>query len=147
MHIHPERSAAAPIQHTCVPQLSKRCFTPSRVKKGHEQPYIRLGRALPGGLAQTSALPSSLRASEVVDRGLQCGLKASSVQPARNRAHSTSFSKYLLIVVTPLYPLLLRAGRPGGSHVCEDRNLHGGPVVETLCSQCRGLRFDPWSGN
>ena len=23
----------------------------------------------------------------------------------------------------------------------------GGPVAKTLRSQCRGLRFDPWSGN
>ena len=23
----------------------------------------------------------------------------------------------------------------------------GGPVAKTLCSQCRGLGFDPWSGN
>ena len=23
----------------------------------------------------------------------------------------------------------------------------GGPVVKTPCSQCRGSRFDPWSGN
>ena len=23
----------------------------------------------------------------------------------------------------------------------------GGPVVKTLCSQCRGPGFDPWSGN
>ena len=22
-----------------------------------------------------------------------------------------------------------------------------GPVARTLCSQCRGLRFGPWSGN
>ena len=25
--------------------------------------------------------------------------------------------------------------------------LPGGPVVNILCSQCRGHRFDPWSGN
>ena len=24
---------------------------------------------------------------------------------------------------------------------------HGGPVAETLCSQCRVPGFDPWSGN
>ena len=23
----------------------------------------------------------------------------------------------------------------------------GGPVIKTLCFQCRGRRFDPWSGN
>ena len=23
----------------------------------------------------------------------------------------------------------------------------GGPVVRALCSQCRGPKFDPWSGN
>ena len=23
----------------------------------------------------------------------------------------------------------------------------GGPVSKTLCSQCRGPKFDPWSGN
>ena len=22
-----------------------------------------------------------------------------------------------------------------------------GPVVKTLCFHCKGLRFDPWSGN
>ena len=25
--------------------------------------------------------------------------------------------------------------------------LPGGPVIKTLCSQCRGHRFNPWSGN
>ena len=23
----------------------------------------------------------------------------------------------------------------------------GGPVVKTLCFQCRGLKFNPWLGN
>ena len=27
------------------------------------------------------------------------------------------------------------------------RDVPGGPVVKTLRSQCRGPRFDPWSGN
>ena len=27
------------------------------------------------------------------------------------------------------------------------RYFPGGPVAETPCSQCRGPRFDPWSGN
>ena len=27
------------------------------------------------------------------------------------------------------------------------RDFPAGPVVETLSSQCRGPRFDPWSGN
>ena len=27
------------------------------------------------------------------------------------------------------------------------RDFPGGPVAEALCSQCRGPRFDPWSGN
>ena len=27
------------------------------------------------------------------------------------------------------------------------RDFPGGPVVKTPCSQCRGPRFDPWSGN
>ena len=27
------------------------------------------------------------------------------------------------------------------------RDFLGGPVVKTLCSQCRGPGFDPWSGN
>ena len=27
------------------------------------------------------------------------------------------------------------------------RDFPGGPVAKTLCSQCRGLRLDPWSGN
>ena len=26
-------------------------------------------------------------------------------------------------------------------------NFPGGPVIKTLCSQCTGYRFDPWSGN
>ena len=25
-------------------------------------------------------------------------------------------------------------------------NFHGGPVVKTLCSQCMGRGFDPWTG-
>ena len=27
------------------------------------------------------------------------------------------------------------------------REFPGGPVVRTLCFQCRGHRFDPWLGN
>ena len=27
------------------------------------------------------------------------------------------------------------------------RDSLGGPVVKTPCSQCRGPRFNPWSGN
>ena len=27
------------------------------------------------------------------------------------------------------------------------KDLLGGPVVKALNSQCRGLKFDPWSGN
>ena len=27
-----------------------------------------------------------------------------------------------------------------------DRDFPGGPVVKTMGSQCRGPRFDPWSG-
>ena len=27
------------------------------------------------------------------------------------------------------------------------RDFPGGPEPRTLCSQCRGPRFDPWSGN
>ena len=27
------------------------------------------------------------------------------------------------------------------------RDLSGGPAVKTLCSQCRGPGFNPWSGN
>ena len=26
-------------------------------------------------------------------------------------------------------------------------DLPGGPVTKNLCFQCRGLEFDPWSGN
>ena len=29
----------------------------------------------------------------------------------------------------------------------EDVGFPGGPVVKTPCSQCRGPRFNPWSGN
>ena len=27
------------------------------------------------------------------------------------------------------------------------RDFHGGPVVKTLCFQCRGPEFNSWSGN
>ena len=27
------------------------------------------------------------------------------------------------------------------------RGFPGGPVAKTLCSQCRGPEFDPWSSN
>ena len=36
-------------------------------------------------------------------------------------------------------------GVGGGGGGGED--FPGGPVAKTLCSQCRGTRFDPWSGN
>lgn len=29
---------------------------------------------------------------------------------------------------------------------CKHRDFPGGPVNKTLCSQCRGWDFDPWSG-
>ena len=28
-----------------------------------------------------------------------------------------------------------------------ERGFPGGPVAKTLCSQCRGPGFNPWSGN
>ena len=28
-----------------------------------------------------------------------------------------------------------------------ERDFPGGPVVKTLCSQCRGQGFDPWPGD
>ena len=28
-----------------------------------------------------------------------------------------------------------------------NQDFPGGPAVKTLCSQCRGPGFDPWSGN
>ena len=28
-----------------------------------------------------------------------------------------------------------------------ERDFSGGPVAKSLCSQCRGPRFDPWPGN
>ena len=28
-----------------------------------------------------------------------------------------------------------------------DRDFPGGPAAKPLCSQCRGSRFNPWSGN
>ena len=30
--------------------------------------------------------------------------------------------------------------------ITSTRDFLGGPVVRTLCSQCRGHRFNPWSG-
>ena len=32
-------------------------------------------------------------------------------------------------------------------HFKNSEDFPGGPVARTLCSQCRGPRFDPWSGN
>ena len=51
-------------------------------------------------------------------------------------------------------PLLLEANhREGKSEAGKESfktwlgDFSGGPVVETLCFQCRGCGFDPWSGN
>ena len=30
--------------------------------------------------------------------------------------------------------------------IYEKEDFPGGPVVKTLCSKCRGLGFNPWSG-
>ena len=37
----------------------------------------------------------------------------------------------------------VEAGRP----FKPERDFPGGPVAMTPCFQCRGLEFDPWSGN
>ena len=31
--------------------------------------------------------------------------------------------------------------------ICFSEDLPGGPVAKSLCYQCRGPKFDPWSGN
>ena len=36
---------------------------------------------------------------------------------------------------------------PAAISVMSVRDFLGGPVAKTPCSQCRGPRFDPWSGN
>ena len=32
-------------------------------------------------------------------------------------------------------------------YIVVSQEFHGSPVAKTLCSQCWGPRFDPWSGN
>lgn len=49
------------------------------------------------------------------------------------------------------YILLLRVTdaklKLGFLSVFSWRDVPGGPVAKTLCSQCRASRFDHWSGN
>ena len=48
---------------------------------------------------------------------------------------------------------LAQAHKVKGENVCSEvtkdasRDFLGGPVAKTPCSQCRRLRFDPWSEN
>ena len=43
----------------------------------------------------------------------------------------------------PLHNMIIHCGLKK----CKIRDFPGGPVPKTPCSQCRGSRFDPWSGN
>ena len=63
----------------------------------------------------------------------------------------------LLVLENDLYPQKLEAKETARKVVSRliryntqeamDRDFPGGPVAETICSQCRGPGFDPWSGN
>ena len=62
----------------------------------------------------------------------------------------------LLVLQNDLYPQKLEAKETARKVVSRliryntqeamDRDFPGGPVAETICSQCRGPGFDPWSG-
>ena len=41
--------------------------------------------------------------------------------------------------------VLTRQGK--GHQMMLPQDFPGGPMVKTLCSPCRGPRFNPWSGN
>ena len=71
---------------------------------------------------------------------------------------STSPCPALLIVLCsqPLqdrnllpWPQRLPQTGPGNSaaKIKQHRDIPGGPVANSACSQCKGPRFDPWSGN
>ena len=47
------------------------------------------------------------------------------------------------IIVVNIYALNIGASK----YIKQYWDFPGGPVVKTLCSQCRGHGFDPWSGN
>lgn len=46
-----------------------------------------------------------------------------------------------------IFLILTWPGKAAPQLKCSFRDLHGGAVDKTLCSQCRGPRVDPWSGN
>ena len=58
---------------------------------------------------------------------------------------------FLLCVINSPQEILGRGEVKGvisaSSKIINRWNFLGGPVVKTLSSQCRGSRFDPWSGN
>ena len=43
--------------------------------------------------------------------------------------------------------MLIRIHELQTAHGKDFRGFSGGPVAKAPCPQCRGPRFDPWSGN
>ena len=63
------------------------------------------------------------------------------------------FPVHVVLAGQSVWPHLIKSGPPRKISLLMNlkltnlRDFPGGPAVKTLLSQCRGLRFDPWSGN
>lgn len=121
VYIHTQKVGSTPIQHTSAPQRSNGSLTPRGVKEDHNSlTPVQVEHCCPASLAQTSAWPFSFRAFGAVDKGLQAGLKvrptpASAQLFDGGRVHSAPFSNYLLMLVTPLYPLPFQSWQAWGT--------------------------------
>ena len=104
---------------------------------------------------------SSQESWQAMPRGAQCGLTT-------QRAGEGVLDSRTLIQVVSISETQVRTAGPEGSRELAPawkgphqpsgfsdfglsklnfRDFPGRPVVKTPCSQCRGLRLDPWSGN
>ena len=96
---------------------------------------IRLSVKVPwgGGAANSNAIRYFTLVRETVIQ--------TSVRPFTNYSRYSCSQCYIVLHFIP--PIPLQNQVLGGSYW----DFPGGPVAKTLCSQCRGPRFNPWSGN
>ena len=71
------------------------------------------------------------------------------LSPGLHDLYPMALQLYLFASTRIWFPSLKEAQGQGWpqSYLEDDRDFLGGPVAETLCSQCRAPGFHPWSGN
>ena len=113
---------------------------------GQHQPHLRMGGPTPNGNLCSIGLTLSLREAKNF-RVQRCNTLCS---------WTFHFTSPLQIEISMFLSFPVSEAKVsiegGGGCQCalvenkKDRDFPGSPVSKTPCSQCRGPRFDPWSG-